>query len=125
MITDIYLKHENDPGYEELSFIEREELQVLLAQIKMTLLTPTKTVLGGSDYGVDEESFLFDFSDSVDLAGLEIGVRSQLKQYCSLIKNRNFDVKAYLVPDGIDQFKDSIHLLLTVDGKARFVIAYK
>ena len=125
MITDIYLKHENDPGYEELSFIEREELQVLLAQIKMTLLTPTKTVLGGSDYGVDEESFLFDFSDSVDLAGLEIGVRSQLKQYCSLIKNRNFEIKAHLVPDGIDQFKDSIHLLLTVDGKARFVIAYK
>jgi hypothetical protein len=125
MITDIYLKRENDPGYEELSFIEREELQVLLAQIKMTLLTPTKTVLGGSDYGVDEESFLFDFSDSVDLAGLEIGVRYQLKQYCSLLKNRNFEVKAYLVPDGIDQFKDSIHLLLTIDGKARFVIAYK
>jgi hypothetical protein len=91
----------------------------------MTLLTPTKTVLGGSDYGVDEESFLFDFSDSVDLAGLEIGVRYQLKQYCSLLKNRNFEVKAYLVPDGIDQFKDSIHLLLTIDGKARFVIAYK
>ena len=125
MITDIYLKHENDPGYEELSFIEREELQVLLAQIKMTLLTPTKTVLGESDYGVDEESFLFDLSDSVDLAGLEIGVRYQLKQYCSLLKNRNFDVKAYLVPDGIDQFRDSIHLLLTIDGKARFVIAYQ
>ena len=125
MITDIYLKHENDPGYDELSFIEREELQVLLAQIKMTLLTPTKTVLGGSDYGVDEESFLFDFSDSVDLAGLEIGVRYQLKQYCSLLKNRNFEVKAYLVADGIDQYRDSIHLLLTIDGKARFVIAYQ
>jgi hypothetical protein len=125
MITDIYLKHENDPGYEELSFIEREELQVLLAQIKMTLLTPTRTVLGGSTYGVNEESFLFDFSESVDLAGLEIGVRYQLKQYCSLLKNRNWDVKAYLIPDGIDQFRDSIHLLLTIDGKARFVIAYQ
>ena len=125
MITDIYLKRENDPGYDELSFIEREEFQVLLAQIKMTLLTPTRTVLGHSQYGVDEESFLFDFSDSVDLAGLEIGVRYQLKQYCSLLKNRNFEVKAYLIPDGIDQYKDSIHLLLTIDSNARFVIAYK
>jgi hypothetical protein len=125
MITDIYLKHENDPGYDELSFIEKEEFNALLAQIKMTLLTPTRTVLGDATYGVNEESFLFEFSDSVDLAGLEIGVRYQLKQYCSLLKNRNWDVKGYLMPDGIDQFRDVIHLLLTVDNKARFVIAYK
>ena len=125
MITDIYLKHENDPGYDELSFIEKEEFNALLAQIKMTLLTPTRTVLGDATYGVNEESFLFEFSDSVDLAGLEIGVRYQLKQYCSLLKNRNWDVKGYLMPDGIDQFRDVIHLLLTVDNKARFVIAYQ
>ncbi len=125
MITDIYLKRETDPGYEELSFIEREEFQALLAQIKMTLLTPTRSVLGEATYGVDEDSFLFEFSESVDLAGLETGVRYQLKKYCSLLKNRNWEVNGYLVPDGIDQHRDAIHLLLNVDDKARFVIAYK
>jgi hypothetical protein len=91
----------------------------------MTLLTPTRSVLGEATYGVDEDSFLFEFSESVDLAGLETGVRYQLKKYCSLLKNRNWEVNGYLVPDGIDQHRDAIHLLLNVDDKARFVIAYK
>ena len=125
MITDIYIKHENDPGYDELSFIEREEFSALLAQLKMTLLTPTRSVLGDATYGINEDSFLFEVSESVDLAGLEIAVRYQLKQYCSLLKNRNWEVKAYLVPDGIDQHRDAIHLLLNIDEKARFVIAYQ
>lgn len=124
MITDIYLKRPEDPGYEESSFIEQEELSMLLAQIKMTLMTPTNSVLGGSQYGVDSEGNLFNFSDSVNLAGLETTVRSQLQTYCTLLKNRNYSVSVYLMPDGLDQFREVIHVMITVDEKARFVIVY-
>lgn len=124
MITDIYLKRPADPGYDADSFIEQEEFSMLLAQIKMTLMTPTNSVLGGSQYGVDSEGNLFNFSDSVNLAGLETNVRSQLQTYCTLLKNRNYTVSAYLMPDGLDQFREVIHVMITVDQKARFVIAY-
>jgi hypothetical protein len=124
MITDIYLKRPEDPGYDESSFIEQEEFSMLLAQIKMTLMTPTNSVLGGSQYGVDSEGNLFNFSDSVNLAGLESNIRLQLQTYCTLLKNRNYTVSAYLMPDGLDQFREVIHVMITVDQRARFVIAY-
>jgi hypothetical protein len=124
MITDIYLKRPEDPEYDESSFIEQEEFSMLLAQLKMTLMTPTRSVLGDATFGVDSEGLLFNFSDSVDLVGLENTIRFQLKEYCTLLKNRDYSVSAYLMPDGLDQFRDVIHVMLTVDKKARFVIAY-
>ena len=124
MITDIYLKRPDDPEYDEMSFIEQEEFSMLLAQLKMTLMTPTRSVLGEAEFGVDSEGLLFNFSDSVDLVGLENTIRFQLKQYCTLLKSRDYSVSAYLMPDGLDQFRDVIHVMLTVDKKARFVIAY-
>lgn len=124
MITDIYLKHIDEPGYEELSFIEKEEFEILLAQIRMTLLTPKGSVLGSIPFGVDEESGLFTFSDSFDIIGLESAIRQQLKTYCTLLKNRDWSISVKLLNDEIDQFRDSIHVLITVDKKVAFVIAY-
>jgi len=124
MIRDIYLKHINDPGYNQDSIMESQEFEVLLSQIKMTLLTPNRSVLGFSEYGVDEESILFNFSDSVDLESLEASLRFQLKKYCTLLRNRDWDVSAVIVPDSIDQHRDTIHAVLTVDKTVTFVIAY-
>lgn len=125
MITDIYLKHENDPGYNEQSIIEQEELQILLAQIKMTLLTPKRSVLGSATYGIDEDKYLFTFSDAFDTIGIENAIRAQLREHCTLLKNRNWDAKAFIVPDGLDQHRDAVHIMLTIDEKVRFVIAYE
>ena len=125
MITDIYIKHENDPGYNEESIVEQEEIQLLLAQIKMTLLTPRNSVLGEYGYGVDEDKFLFTFSDSFDTVGIENTIRTQLKKHCTLLKNRDWTAKAYIKPDGVDQHRDAVHILLTIDEKVRFVIAYE
>ena len=43
----------------------------------------------------------------------------------TLLKNRNWEVEAYIVPDGTDQYRDAIHVLLTIDANVRFVIAYE
>lgn len=124
MITDIYLKHVNDPAYNEEAILETQEFEVLLSQIKMTLLTPNNSVLGFPEFGVDEESALFNFSDSYDLTKLEASLRFQLKKYCTLLRNRDWEVSAKIVPDGVDQYRDVVHVLLTVDKNATFVIAY-
>lgn len=125
MITDIYLAHPEDPAYNEESIVDQEELSILLAQIKMVLLTPRKTVLGFTQFGVDEDRVLFDFSDTIDLVSIQNIVRAELSDNCTLLKNRDWNVEAYLVPDGIDQHRDAIHLMLTIDKKVRFVIAYQ
>lgn len=125
MITDIYIQHIGDPAYNADSLIEQEELAILLTQIKMTLMTPKRSVLGAAMYGIDEESFLFKFSESFNKVALEDEIRYQLKEKCTLLKNRNWEVEAFLVPDGIDQFRDAIHVMLTVDSNVRFVIAYE
>jgi len=124
MITEIYLKKPDEPGYNELSIIEKEEFEILLSQIRMTLLTSTKSVLGESEFGVNEESNLFEFSDSIDLTSIEQTIKFQLKKYCTLLRNREYSVSVKTLADGIDQFKNSVHVLITVDKKATFVIAY-
>jgi hypothetical protein len=124
MITDIYIKHPDEPGYEEDSIIQQTELQLLLAQIKMTLMTANRSVLGESDYGINEDNLLFDFSSNFDKIGIENSIRYQLREYCTLLKNRNWDVSAHLVPDGTNQYRDAVHIMVTVDKDIRFVIAY-
>lgn len=124
MITDIYLKKPEEPGYNELSMIEEQEFEILLSQIRMTLLTPTKTVLGIPDFGVDEDRFLFDFSTNFDATTLEQGIRFQLGQYCTLLRNREYSIKVHTVPDSLNSTREVVHVLITVDKKATFVIAY-
>jgi hypothetical protein len=125
MITDIYIKHENEPGYTEESMVEQEEMQLLLSQIKMTLMTPNRSVLGEAAYGIDEDNYLFEFSEDFDIVNVEEQVRSQLEQYCTLLKNRDWEAKAYLVTNDNDQYRDAVHVVLSVDKNTRFVIAYE
>jgi len=125
MITDIYIKHENEPGYTEESIVEQEEMHLLLSQIKMTLMTPNRSVLGAADYGIDEDNYLFEFSEDFDIVNVEEQVRSQLEQYCTLLKNRDWEAKAYLVTNDNDQYRDAVHVVLSVDKNTRFVIAYE
>jgi hypothetical protein len=125
MITDIYIKHENEPGYTEESIVEQEEMHLLLSQIKMTLMTPNRSVLGAADYGIDEDNYLFEFSEDFDIVNVEEQVRYQLEQYCTLLKNRDWEAKAYLVTNDNDQYRDAVHVVLSVDKNTRFVIAYE
>jgi hypothetical protein len=98
---------------------------VLLSQIKMTLMTPNRSVLGEAAYGIDEDNYLFEFSEDFDIVNVEEQVRSQLEQYCTLLKNRDWEAKAYLVTNDNDQYRDAVHVVLSVDKNTRFVIAYE
>lgn len=125
MITDIYIQHNGEPDYDAEASVEYQEMRILLAQIKMTLMTPKESVLGSAKYGIDENRLLFEFSENFNKVALENEIRQQLKEYCTLLKNRDWEVEAYIIPDGVDQFRDAVHIMLTVDKNARFVIAYE
>jgi hypothetical protein len=91
----------------------------------MTLMTPNRSVLGEAAYGIDEDNYLFEFSEDFDIVNVEEQVRSQLEQYCTLLKNRDWEAKAYLVTNDNDQYRDAVHVVLSVDKNTRFVIAYE
>jgi hypothetical protein len=125
MITDLYIKHPGDPGYDENNIIEEDELSMLLAQIKMVLLTRKESVLGSHTFGVDEESYLFEFEENVDTSAIQNDIFFQLKKHCTLLVNRNWTVDVKMVPSEMDPYKQSIHAIIGIDNNINFIIAYE
>jgi hypothetical protein len=64
MPIDFYIRSIDEPNYSEETLLETEDLALIIAQIKMVLLTKNDSVLGENRFGIDEETYLFDFSDS-------------------------------------------------------------
>jgi|688.fasta_scaffold502088_1 hypothetical protein len=125
MPIDFYIKSIDEPNYSEETLLETEDLALIIAQIKMVLLTKNDSVLGENRFGIDEETYLFDFSDSFSTTKIHDDIVSQLKLYCTLLQNRDWNVEVLKVNDGIDQFRDSIHVVISIDKSIRFVIAYQ
>ena len=125
MPIDFYIRSIDEPNFNEETLYETEDLALIIAQIKMTLMTPNRSVLGEAAYGIDEDNYLFEFSEDFDIVNVEEQVRSQLEQYCTLLKNRDWEAKAYLVTNDNDQYRDAVHVVLSVDKNTRFVIAYE
>jgi hypothetical protein len=125
MPIDFYIRSIDEPNYSEETLLETEDLALIIAQIKMVLLTKNDSVLGENRFGIDEETYLFDFSDSFSTTKIHDDIVSQLKLYCTLLQNRDWNVEVLKVNDGIDQFRDSIHVVISIDKSIRFVIAYQ
>lgn len=125
MPIDFYIQSVDEPNYNEDLILEDDDLALVIAQIKMILLTKQDSVLGENRFGIDEESYLFEFSDNFSITKIKDDILSQLKLYCTLLRNRNYEVEVLRVPDGVDQYRDAIHVLITIDKSVRFVIAYQ
>ena len=125
MPIDFYIRSIDEPNYNEETLFETEDLALIIAQIKMVLLTKNDSVLGENRFGIDEESYLFDFSDSFSTTKIYDDIVSQIKLYCTLLQNRDWNVEVLKVNDGIDQYRDAIHVVISIDKSIRFVIAYQ
>jgi hypothetical protein len=125
MPVDFYIKSVDEPLYDPNILLESDDLALIIAQIKMILLTKKDSVIGENRFGVDEESYLFEFSEGFSTTKIQDDILSQLKLYCTLLQNRDYDVEVLKVPDGVDQYRDAIHVLITIDKSVRFVIAYQ
>ena len=125
MITDLYIKRPGDPGYDADKIIEEEELAMLIAQIKMILLTKKQSVLGSPNFGIDEESYLFRFEGSVDTQEIKDDIFTQLKSTCTLLMNRTWSVDVNKYPSENDPYKYAIHASININNNINFVIAYE
>jgi len=125
MITDLYIKHPEDPNYDPDQIIEEDELAMLIAQIKMILLTKKQSVLGSSEFGIDEDSYLFTFGDNVDVDEIREDIFRQLKQSCTLLVNRQWSVDVQLLESEADPNKYVLHASISLNNNINFVIAYE
>ena len=137
MITDIYIQHQGEPRYDETLMVENEEMLILLAQLKMTLMTSKESVLGAASFGVDENRMLFDFSESFNKVSLENEI-NHLEDYISLEKLRFHDTlevnlikgddisEMYIAPMLLIPFvENSFKHGAIIDGSLAIMIAVK
>jgi hypothetical protein len=61
MPVDIYFKQENYPYYDSEEIEVVDDLEIFLQQIEMLLTTPKRSLLGDPDFGINLESYLWNF----------------------------------------------------------------
>ena len=66
-IRDFYMRTETDPLFREDQIEEYDEIEACVNQIRMTLLTRRGEDLGEPDFGLEIESYLFEFEVQLNL----------------------------------------------------------
>jgi hypothetical protein len=89
MIVDLYTREPNDPLYVPGVLETKNELDVLVGQIRMLLFTKPGDVIGRINFGIDIESQVFLMN--VSTLKLEEEIRNQIYANCTLAEF--FDVK--------------------------------
>ena len=111
MIREIYFRDPSDPKFRSDRLETSSELEMLLNQIRMILLTNKGEVLGSYYLGLDLEKYLFEFG--FNEGQVKKDFLTQVSQY---IKNTRYkiDMTFDYSSDGV---KDIIYLYITVDDQ--------
>jgi len=89
------MRNPDDPNYKVSTLEVSDEIEMLITQIKMILLTDQGDVLGAPDFGMSLESLLFTFD--ANAFTIEQKLRDQMMKFCPL-GNRysvSFDIKFF------------------------------
>jgi len=116
MISEFWFRDPSDPRHRSDKIETGSELEMVLNQIRMILLTNKGEVLGNYNLGLDLESHLFETGFRGDTIRKEF--LAQIQHY---IKNTsyNIDVEFDFSTDGV---KDTIYLYITLNKQR--VIGY-
>ncbi len=92
---EIYMREENDPNFKAKLLETSDEIEILIAQIKMILLTDSGDIMGAPDFGMNLEGLLFTF-DANEFT-LRTNLKNQISKFCPLAQkfNVDFDVKFF------------------------------
>jgi hypothetical protein len=90
MIVDLYMRDPEDSLYVANTLEAKNELDIILGQIRMLLFTKPGDVIGQLNFGIDLETHVFALN--VSNKKLEDEIRSQIYTHCSLAQK--YDVKS-------------------------------
>jgi len=113
MITDLYIRNENDPYYRPDILETTTEEEALVNQVRMTLGTTRSSVLGEPGYGINLMDFLYLYD--VDPNSISNEMNEQLNTYSELVRiyNVDIDIKKVTTSDN----KDAILADMRINGK--------
>jgi hypothetical protein len=107
-LRDFYTRTMEDPKYLGDRVEISDELESAIQQVKMTLFTKKGEVLGEPDFGIDLDSYLFEYS--VDPMSLSQDATSQINKYVAEARKRQISVSPSMYPD--DKSNRDIFVLL-------------
>lgn len=120
-IRDFYMRPEGDPKYREDQVEVYDEIESCINQVKMTLLTNKGEVLGEPNFGLQIESYLFDFE--LDPFKLSDNASSQVQRYVTESKKRKVSIKPSYTTD--EKGRKIYALQIGIDGRrSPFAVLY-
>jgi len=112
-IRDFYMRTETDPLFREDQIEVYDEIEACVNQIRMTLLTRRGEVLGEPDFGLEIESYLFEFE--VNPFNLSDAAHGQVSTYVSESKKRKVTIEPGYTTD--DRDRKIFALKFSIDGR--------
>ena len=107
-LRDFYTRTTEDPRDLGDRLEMSDELESAIQQVKMTLFTRKGEVLGEPDFGIELDSYLFEYS--IDPSRLGKEATSQINKYVTEARKRQITVSPSLYPD--DRANRDIFVLL-------------
>jgi hypothetical protein len=107
-LRDFYTRTMDDPKYLADRVEISDELESAIQQVKMTLFTKKGEVLGEPDFGIDLDSYLFEYS--IDPFSLGQDATGQINKYVAEARKRQITVKPSIYAD--DRANRDIFVLL-------------
>lgn len=110
-LRDFYTRTDGDPRYLNDRVEIGDELESAIQQVKMTLFTQKGEVLGEPDFGLNLDSYLFEYS--VDPFNLSDEATSQINKYVAEARKRQITASPSLYPDDKSN-RDILVLLIDI-----------
>jgi phage baseplate assembly protein W len=110
-LREIYFRDQSDPKFRADQVEVTDDLEATIQQIMMTIFTKKGEVLGEPDFGLNLDSYLFEFD--VDPTSLSRAAQDQIYSYIPETKKRRITIEPSLYPDTVSN-RDILVLLIDV-----------
>jgi hypothetical protein len=121
-LRDFYTRPPEDPKYLDDMVELSNDIEEAIQQVKMTLFTKKGEVLGEPDFGLDLDSYLFEYD--VDPFALSSEAMLQVNKYVSESKKRQITVAPSVYPDDKSN-RDILVLLVDIpEANGQFALFY-
>lgn len=120
MAREIYTRYPTDPAYKQFTLEVTDEIEALLGQIRMILMTNQGEVIGAPDFGANLDELLFTLN--YNEYSLRSTLYDQLQKFCPLAQKYQvkFDVKF-----AQGTVRDMCLIDIYVDGGKAFGVLFK
>jgi hypothetical protein len=111
MIKEIYFRDQTDPKFRSDKIETDSELEMLITQIRMILLSNKGEVLGNYDLGLDLNSYLFSFG--INETEIRNKFTTQVQKYITNTRYK-IDMNFNFETNGV---QDTIYIYITIDDQ--------